>query len=49
MKHIMQMIFQLLGEFMEDGYYDILNNIIVFSNQGKTYKLRIEEVDSESE
>ena len=49
MKHIMQMIFQLLDEFMEDGYYDILNNIIVFSNQGKTYKLRIEEVDSESE
>lgn len=48
MKHTMQIIFQLLDEFMENEYYDILNNVIVFSNQGKTYKLRIEEVDSES-
>jgi len=45
MKWIMQKIYEMLADgFMENGFYNVSSNSITFENDGKTYRLTIEEV-----
>jgi hypothetical protein len=44
MKTLMQKIFELLADFILNGYYDISNNTIVFEYCDKVYRLSVEEV-----
>jgi hypothetical protein len=44
MKNLMQAIFELLSDFMENGIYNIFSNTITFDYNGKTYRLSLDEV-----
>ena len=44
MKNLMQTIFELLADFMENGFYNVFSNTITFDYKGKTYRLSLDEV-----